>query len=68
MDQTKQNAKSALTVTTVLTLFVTGFEIFMAYTHYKPGMNLIDIGSYAASNRYFAHGGINIISIVYWKE
>ena len=53
MDQTKQNAKSALTVTTVLTLFVTGFEIFMAYTHYKPGMNLIDIGSYAASNRYF---------------
>ena len=25
----------------------------MAYTHYKPGMNLIDIGSYAASNRYF---------------
>ena len=52
MDQTKQNAKKALTITTVLTLFVTGFEIFMAYANYKPGMNFIDIASYVTSNRY----------------
>ena len=53
MNQTKQNAKNALTITTVLTLFVTGFEIFMAYANYKPGMNFIDIASYVTSNRYF---------------
>lgn len=53
MDQTRQNAKTALTITTALTLFVAGFEIFMAYTHYKPGMNFIDIAGYANSDRYY---------------
>ena len=53
MDTKRTNATRALTITTVLTLFVTGFEIFMAYTHYQQGMNFIDIGSYVTSNRYF---------------
>ena len=53
MDTKKANATRALTITTVLTLFVTGFEIFIAYSHYKQGMNFIDIGSYVTSNRYF---------------
>ncbi len=45
MDMTKQNAKRALTLTTVLTLFVAGFEIFIAYTNYKPGRNFFDRAS-----------------------
>lgn len=53
MDMTKQNAKRALTLTTVLTLFVAGFEIFIAYTNYKPGMNFFDLASYVTANRYF---------------
>ena len=52
MDMTKQNARRALTITTVLTLFVVGFEIYMAYVNYKPGMNFIDLASYVTSNRY----------------
>jgi len=52
MDMTKQNARRALTITTVLTLFVAGFEIYMAYVNYKPGMNFIDLASYVTSNRY----------------
>lgn len=52
MDMTKQNAKRALTLTTILTLFVAGFEIFIAYANYKPGMNFFDLGSYVTSNRY----------------
>ena len=53
MDIKKANATRALAITTVLTLFVAGFEIFIAYTHYEQGMNFIDIGSYVTSNRYF---------------
>ena len=53
METSKTNATRAIAITTTLTLFVTGFEIFMAYTHYKQGMNFIDIGSYVTSNRYF---------------
>ena len=53
METSKTNATRAITITATLTLFVTGFEIFMAYTHYKQGMNFIDIGSYVTSNRYF---------------
>ena len=41
MDIKKQNAKRALTLTTVLTMFVAGFEIFIAYSNYKPGMNFL---------------------------
>ena len=52
MDMTKQNAKRALTLTTILTLFVAGFEIFIAYANYKPGMNFFDLASYVTSNRY----------------
>ena len=52
MDMTKQNAKRALTLTTVLTLFVAGFEIFIAYTNYRPGMNFFDLASYVTANRY----------------
>ena len=49
MDTTKQNAKRALTLTTVLTLFVAGFEILIAYTNYRPGMNFFDLASYVTS-------------------
>ena len=52
MDTKKINATRAIAITTALTLFITGFEIFIAYTHYKQGMNFIDIGSYVTSNRY----------------
>ena len=52
MDNTRSNATRAIAIITVFTLFVTGFEVFIAYTHYKQGMNFIDIGSYVTSNRY----------------
>ena len=52
MDITKQNAKRALTLTTILTLFVAGSEIFIAYANYKPGMNFFDLASYVTANRY----------------
>ena len=45
-----KNAERALTITTVLTLFVAGFEALMAYLNYKPGMNILDIASYANAN------------------
>ena len=48
-DKTKR--KRALMLTTVHTLFVAGFEIFMVYTNYRPGMNFFDLASYVNSNR-----------------
>ena len=43
-------AKTALTITTVLTLFVAGFEVLMAIGGYRSGMNIFDIASYATAN------------------
>ena len=43
-------AKTALTITTVLTLFVAGFEVWMAAGSYRPGMNIFDIASYATAD------------------
>ena len=45
MDTSKTSATRAVAITTALTLFVTGFEIFVAYTNYKQGMNFIEYGS-----------------------
>ena len=64
MDMTKQNAKRALTLTTVLTLFAAGFEIFMAYTNYRLGMNFFDLASYATSNRYVYYLVLIVVNIV----
>lgn len=52
METAKANATRAIAITTVLTLFVTGFEIFIAYSNYKQGMNFIDIASFVTANRY----------------
>lgn len=46
-----KNAQRALTITTVLTLFVAGFEVLMAYSNSKPGMNFFDLASYATANQ-----------------
>ncbi len=46
-----RNAERALTITTVLTFFVAGFEVFMAYSGSKPGMNVFDVASYATYPR-----------------
>lgn len=48
----KQNARRALTLTTILTLFVAGFELFFAFMLYKPGMNFLDVTSFVTSNKY----------------
>ncbi len=45
-----RNAEKALTITTILTLFAAGFEVFMSCTNYKAGMNIFDIASYSTSN------------------
>ena len=52
INDTKQNAKRALTLTTVLTLFIAGAELLIAYSSYRPGMNFLDITSYVTSNKY----------------
>ncbi len=52
MNDTKQNAGRALTLTTVLTLFIAGAELLIAYSSYRPGMNFLDITSYVTSNKY----------------
>ena len=49
-ETTIKNAKEALAITTTLTLFAAGFEVFMAYSGYRPGMNIFDIASYATAN------------------
>ena len=45
-----RNAKTALTITTVLTLFVAGFEVLMAMLCYKEGMNIFDLASWSTAN------------------
>ncbi len=52
MNDTKQNAKRALTLATILTLFIAGAELLIAYANYKPRMNFLDITSYVTSNKY----------------
>lgn len=52
MNDTKQNARRALTITTVLTLFVASAEILIAYSNYRKGMNFLDLTSYVTSNKY----------------
>ncbi len=43
-------AKTSIVITTVLTLFVAGFEVLMAADGYRLGMNIFDIASYANAN------------------
>ena len=45
-----KNAKTAVTITTVLTFFAAGFEVIMAFMGSKPGMNIFDIASFAMAN------------------
>ena len=45
-----KNAKTAVTITTILTLFVAGFEVITAFMGCKSGMNIFDIASYATAN------------------
>ena len=46
-----KNAGKAITITTVLTLFIAAFEMVNALRFYKPGMNLLDIASYVQANK-----------------
>ena len=46
-----KNAGKALTITTVLTVFIAAFEMINALGFYKPGMNLLDIASYVQANK-----------------
>ena len=48
MNNTKnQNAEKAIRITTTLTFIVAGYEVFRSCQNYKPGMNLLDIASFA---------------------
>ena len=51
-DNDIKNAGKALTITTVLTLFIATFEMVNALKNYKPGMNFLDIASYVQANRW----------------
>lgn len=42
-----KNAEKALTLTTVLTFIVAGYEVLRSCGNYKEGMNLLDIASFA---------------------
>lgn len=46
-NRTDRNAERALNITMALTLIVAGYEICRACQNYKPGMNFLDIASYA---------------------
>ena len=50
--QVKQNSRKALTIVTVLTMFVAGFELFIAFMNYQPGMSFLDLTSYVTSSKY----------------
>lgn len=52
MNETKNNARRAMKITTALTLFVAGAEIFIAFMNYREGMNFLDLTSYVTSNKY----------------
>lgn len=45
-----KSARTALSVTTALTFFAAGFEVLMAMSSYRPGMNIFDIASFATAN------------------
>ena len=48
MNNTKnQNAEKAIRITTTLTFIVAGYEVFRSCQNHKPGMNLLDIASFA---------------------
>ena len=47
-----RNAGKALTITTVLTLFIATLEMVNALRFYEPGMNLPDIASYVQANKW----------------
>lgn len=47
-----KNAGKAITITTVLTMFIAAFEMVNALRFYKPGMNLHDIASYVQANKW----------------
>ena len=40
------NAKRAITITSLLTIVVAGFELLMAFSHYEPGMTICDVASH----------------------
>lgn len=42
-----RNAEKALTLTTILTFIVAGYEVLRSCGNYKEGMNLLDIASFA---------------------
>lgn len=42
-----KNAEKAISITTILTLLVAGYEVFRSCQNYTYGMNLLDISSYA---------------------
>ena len=45
-DKKYSNAKRAVTIVSLLTIFVAGFELFMAFSHYQPGMTICDAASH----------------------
>ncbi|MBR5091748.1 MAG: hypothetical protein IK093_20180, partial [Ruminiclostridium sp.] len=48
MNNTKfRNAKQAISITVMLTIIVAGYEVLQACRNYLPGMNLLDIASFA---------------------
>jgi len=51
-DNDIKNAGRALTITTLLTLFIAAFEMVNALGFYKQGMNLLDIASYVQANKW----------------
>ena len=64
MDIKKTNAKRALYLTTILTLFAAGFELFIAFENYKPGMNFFDVASYVTANRYIYYLLLILVNMI----
>jgi len=56
------NAKRAITIISLLTAFVAGFELFMAFSHYQPGMTICDVASHVSRDNLIVYFLLLIIA------
>ena len=56
------NAKRAITIVSMLTLFTAGFELFMAFSHYQLGMTICDVASHVTRDNRIVYLFLLIIA------
>ena len=56
------NARRAITIVTLFTLITAGFELFMAFSHYQPGMTICDVASHVTRDNRIIYLSLLIIA------